>query len=180
MGLELEAVTLMAGLAGARGLPSGAWLSLNVSPAMVVDGHHLAHLIANRTRPIVLEITEHELIDDYRNLRFALAALGRDVRIAVDDAGAGIANFAHLVELRPEFVKLDQHLVRGINADVSRQAMVVALQHFARSSSSWVIAEGIETEAELATLRELGLRYGQGYLLGRPAPAEAWAAPEGR
>jgi EAL domain-containing protein (putative c-di-GMP-specific phosphodiesterase class I) len=92
----------------------------------------------------------------------------------VDDAGAGVANFNHIVELRPAFVKLDIGLVRAIEADRTRQALVLGLLHFASESASQTIAEGVETEDELATLRALGVPFAQGYLLARPAPAEAW------
>jgi len=175
LGIELEAVTLGAALAAADELPAGPWLSLNVSPALIVEPGVLAGILGGRSRPVVLEITEHMRIDDYGALRSALVALGPDVRVAVDDAGAGVANFRHLVELRPDFVKLDMSLVRGVNADPIRQALVVGLLHFARVSSRLVIAEGIETEAERRTLQALGVGLGQGYLLGRPAEAAAWA-----
>jgi EAL domain-containing protein (putative c-di-GMP-specific phosphodiesterase class I) len=105
--------------------------------------------------------------------------LGPDVRLAVDDAGAGVANFHHLVELRPEFVKIDVSLVRGVDTDLSRQAVVAGILHFAAAAHCQVIAEGIETEAELAMVTELGVTLGQGYLLGRPAPAESWRHTEG-
>jgi EAL domain-containing protein (putative c-di-GMP-specific phosphodiesterase class I) len=74
------------------------------------------------------------------------------------------------VELRPAFVKVDIGLVRGIDADLTRQALMVGLLHFASESASQTIAEGVETEEELATLRRLGVPLAQGYLLGRPAP----------
>ncbi len=75
-----------------------------------------------------------------------------------------------------DFVKIDIGLIRGINADVSRQALVVGLLHFARASNWHVIAEGIETAAELATLRALDVRFGQGFLLGKPGDAATWSA----
>jgi EAL domain-containing protein (putative c-di-GMP-specific phosphodiesterase class I) len=84
---------------------------------------------------------------------------------------------ATFVELRPDFVKIDCGLIRGLNADLTRQALVVGLGHFARATNSSVIAEGIETEAERTTLRSLDLRFGQGYLFGRPTPASTWADP---
>ena len=97
-----------------------------------------------------------------------------DVRLAVDDAGAGAANFRHLVELRPAMVKIDAGLIRAVNADVSRQAVVVGLVHFAAVSGALVLAEGIETRAEQAMVQRLGVTLGQGYRLGRPAPADSW------
>jgi EAL domain-containing protein (putative c-di-GMP-specific phosphodiesterase class I) len=119
----------------------------------------------------VLELSEQDKVDDYKAVRGALEALGPGVRLAVDDAGAGEANLAHIVELRADFVKLDAGLVRGIDTDVVRRALIVGLQHFADQSGCMLIAEGIETDAELRTLRDLKVSFGQGYLLGRPAPA---------
>ncbi|MDQ2853330.1 MAG: EAL domain-containing protein [Chloroflexota bacterium] len=173
MGMELETVTLEAALRESRDLAAGAWLSLNVSPALLTHGETLARLLAKAPRPIVLEITEHEAIDAYAPLRAAMRVLGAGVRLAVDDAGAGVANFTHLVELQPDFVKIDAGLVRGVDADPRRRAVVVGLIHYAREAGCQVIAEGIETRLERRTVTDLGVSLGQGYLLGSPMPAEA-------
>jgi PAS domain S-box-containing protein len=173
---ELESATLRAALVDSVGLPADCFLSLNVSPAIITAGGALRAILASRTRPIVLEVTEHDHVDDYGALRSAFVALGSGLRLAVDDAGAGVANFNHLVELRPQLVKVDIGLVRGVNADLTRQALIVALQHFASATDCQVVAEGIETEAERAVLERLEIPYGQGYLFGRPARAEAWLA----
>lgn len=174
---ELEMATLAASIKAAAGLPTGAWLSLNVSPALVTGEGRLARLLQTADRPLVLEVTEHVVIADYDALRTAIHLLRPEVRVAVDDAGSGIANFGHIVELRPAFVKLDIGLVRGIDSDLSRQALMVGLLHFATASASRTIAEGVETALEMATLRALGVPLAQGYLLGRPAPVDAWAEP---
>ncbi len=174
---DLEAATLRAAIAASAALPPGPFLSLNVSPSLILAGDELRAILAARTRPIVLEVTEHEIVEDYAALRAAFEALGPDLRIAVDDAGAGVANFGHLVELRPQFVKLDISLVRGVNADVTRQAMIVALLHFAGATGCRVIAEGVETEAERAVLEKVAVPLGQGYLFGRPALASTWMQP---
>jgi len=137
----------------------------------------LRELFDRANRPIVLEVTEHEVIHDYSAFRDLVATLGRNIRIAVDDAGAGVANFAHIVELHPDLVKIDIGLVRGVNVDPGRQALVIAMGHFARASGCQVIAEGIETQEEAATLRSLGVQLGQGYLFGTPQPAEAFGSP---
>ena len=92
-------------------------------------------------------------------------------RLAVDDAGAGYAGLRHILELRPQFVKLDISLVRTIDTDPARQAMVAGMSHFAANSDCELIAEGIETEGESATLVRLGVSLGQGYLFGKPGPA---------
>jgi PAS domain S-box-containing protein len=173
---ELESATMRAAIAAAELLPRGHFLSLNVSPALILAGDELRAILAARTRPIVLEITEHDTIEDYAALRSAFVALGSGLRLAVDDAGAGVANFNHLVELRPQFVKVDIGLVRGVNADLARQALIVALLHFAGATDCHVVAEGIETEAERAVLEKLEIPFGQGYLFGRPAVASTWVA----
>jgi PAS domain S-box-containing protein len=180
MGPELELATLGAAVAAARKLPAGRWLSLNVSPRLLQQTERLKAVLWPSERPIVLEITEHEIIDDYEALRAAIRALGHDVRIAVDDAGAGSANFSHIVELRPNLVKLDIGLVRDVNSDLARQAMVVGLRHFALEAGCRLLAEGIETEAEADTLLGLKADLGQGYLFGRPEPVEILAAADRR
>jgi len=175
LGADLEAATLTAAVQDAAGLPAQVWLALNISPTFLGESTRLINILAQRTRPITLEITEHQVIDDYGPIHAAMAALGPDVRLAVDDAGAGVANFQHLAELRPALVKIDAGLIHAVNASVSRQAVVVGLVHFAAASGAAILAEGIETEAEQAMVRQLGVTLGQGYYLGRPAPVNAWA-----
>lgn len=179
LGDALESATVEAAIRESEHLPVGTWVSLNVSPRFAV-GSLLPLLLRQRTRPMVLEITEHETVDDYAALREAVASMGADIRIAVDDAGSGIANFNHLVEMRPAFIKLDISLIRGVNADLTRQALIVGLGHFARTIGHTIIAEGIETRAERATLTALDIHYGQGYLLGRPAKVATWKQPTER
>lgn len=176
VGRALELATLAAAVRDARDLPRGAWLSVNISPSVLADVDATRVALGFRSRPLVLEITEHETIAAYGPVRDAVRALGPDVRLAVDDAGAGVANFNHLVELRPNFVKVDSGLVRGVDFDLSRQAFVAGILHFAAAAGCDVIAEGIETQAERDTLVRLGVRLGQGYLLGRAAPAPDWHA----
>jgi EAL domain-containing protein (putative c-di-GMP-specific phosphodiesterase class I) len=119
-------------------------------------------------------------IDDYRAVRSAIDRLGPDVRTAVDDVGAGIANFSHLVELRPGIVKIDAGLIRDLDTDLARQAVLVGLVHFAAKAGCEVIAEGIETEAERVTAAALGVTHGQGFLFARPAPVATFrTAPAG-
>lgn len=126
-------------------------------------------LIGTTSRRLILELTEHVPIDDYAALREAIGKLG-DVGIAVDDAGAGYSSLHHILELRPTFVKLDISLVRGIDADDLRQAMVAGIDYFALRSGCHLIAEGIESEGEAAALERLGVEFAQGYLFGRPQP----------
>jgi PAS domain S-box-containing protein len=171
LGIELETAALGAALDAARALPEGAILSLNVSPSFVLKNGTLTELLGRTTRPLVLELTEREAIDDYAAFREAIARLDVAVDWAVDDAGAGYASLRHIIELRPRYVKLDRGLVTGINADPIRQALVAGMLHFATSIGLEIIAEGVETEAERLTLQELGVALGQGFLFARPGPA---------
>lgn len=170
LGQELEICCLTAQVNASATLPAGMSLSLNVSPGLVIGSGKLAALLRDVKRPVVLEITEHVAIANYPELRHAVDRLVPRVRLAVDDAGAGFASLRHVVELRPDSVKLDQALVRSIESDPARQALVAGMSHFARQTRAELIAEGIETEAERRTLEALGVEFGQGYLLGRPRP----------
>ena len=179
LGPELALATLGAAVAAATELPPATWLNLNVAPRELASPERLRAILWSADRPLVLELTEHEVIEDYDAVRDAIKALGLDLRVAVDDAGAGVANFGHIIDIRPDFVKLDISLVRHVNANLGRQAMVVGMRHFARTAGCRLIAEGIETDQEAATLFGLGVEFGQGYLFGRPEPAAAWAGSNG-
>jgi PAS domain S-box-containing protein len=169
LGLELEIATLEAAFRAADPLPANRFLDINVSPGLVLAIEPLRAMLRRSGFNVVLEITEHERIADYAALRAAVAKLGENVRLAVDDAGAGFASLRHIAELRPAFVKLDRGLVVGIEWDPARQALVAGMVHFAAQSETTLIAEGIETEPERAMLLQLGVAVGQGYLFGRPA-----------
>jgi EAL domain-containing protein (putative c-di-GMP-specific phosphodiesterase class I)/DNA-binding response OmpR family regulator len=169
-GIDLELACASRAISEARALPDGSWLSVNLSPTVVLETDRVARLLSSADRPIVLELTEHLPIDDYPTVRRALEALGLGLRIAIDDAGAGFASFRHIVELRPDFVKLDIGLVRDIDKDPVRQALISGLDYFALKSGCTLIGEGIETDGERDMLRSLAVPLGQGYLLGRPEP----------
>lgn len=172
IGVEVERATLPALVGATGGFDTSLWLSLNVSADLILSGS-LDDLVANQNRPIVLELTEHERVEDYQRLEKRVRAIP-DVRLAVDDAGAGYASMRHILDLRPDFVKLDITWTRGLDTDHARQALIAGMTGFAAELGCTLIAEGIETEAERATLEHLGVTLGQGYLLGRPAPADQW------
>jgi len=168
LGVELELITLEAAVRAAERIPYGLWLTLNVSPQAIEAGSRLSRILRLSHHPLVLELTEHVAVADYTRLRAALKELRVPFRIAVDDAGAGYASMTHVVELEPSLVKLDISLVRGIDADPVRQALIAGMLFFSERTDCRLLAEGIETEAELATLIKIGVPLGQGYLLGRP------------
>jgi EAL domain-containing protein (putative c-di-GMP-specific phosphodiesterase class I) len=173
MMVKLETATLREQVRQARRLPKGAWLSLNISPALAMALIPLLDVLAEADRDVVLEITEHAEIGDYPRLMAALGQVRHRARLAVDDAGAGYAGLRHILELQPHFVKLDISLVRSVDNDPARQAMVIGMAHFAANVGCDLIAEGIETANELTALKLLGVAFGQGYLLGKPAAVDA-------
>jgi EAL domain-containing protein (putative c-di-GMP-specific phosphodiesterase class I) len=171
LGVDLEMACLTAALAAAERLPPDRWVSLNISPDVLGRAAELRAVLRRTTRAVVLELTEHLEIADYATVRRTIDGLGPTIRLAVDDAGSGFASMRHVVELRPQFLKLDISLVRGVHSDLTRQAMIAGLVRFAEQTQCAVIAEGIEQRADLDILRDLGVAYGQGYLLGRPEAA---------
>jgi PAS domain S-box-containing protein len=175
LALGLELATLRACIEGAAALPSGRWVSFNMSPATILAVADRGLPADLDGRPLVVEITERSAVDDYAALRSALERMGDETSLAVDDAGAGFSSLRHIIELSPRFVKLDMGLVRGVDTDAARQALIAGVVHFANETGCVLVAEGVETEAERRALRRLGVTFGQGYLLGRPARAEELA-----
>lgn len=173
LGAQLEAATLRAALLAAEVLPRSAWLSLNASPALILAREPLRSLLRGTRRRVVLEVTEHAEIANYEAFRAAVADLGPNAELAVDDAGAGFASLRHILELRSRFAKLDISLVRAIDVDELRQALIAGLVHFALRSDCHLIAEGVESDGEASALKRLGVEFAQGYLFGRPEPVPA-------
>jgi PAS domain S-box-containing protein len=165
LGSALEAACARAALRDATRLPTGNWLAVNFSPSAVIDGSATA-VVKGSVRDIVVEITEHNQIDNYAAVRHAIAGCGT-VRIAVDDAGAGFASLRHILELQPDIIKLDIALVRDIDIDPARQALAAGLRHFASLTGTTLVAEGVETMAEANAVRTLGVELAQGYLFSR-------------
>lgn len=180
LGVQLELAAIRQAMAALPQLPPTTYLSVNASHR-AASSSELRSLLESGSDRIVVEITEHEPIDDYELLTTALAGLrAGGIRIAIDDAGAGYASLRHALQLAPDIVKVDISLTRDIDSDRGRRALASALISFADEMGMTIVAEGIETEAELKTLRELGVRFGQGYYLAEPKALSAViATPEG-
>ena len=119
----------------------------------------------------VIEITESGVIDDFDRMREIVRQLrAHGFRVAIDDAGAGYAGLQTMVEIEPDFIKLDMSLIRGVDTSVVKQRLVRTLRDFCREAAITLIAEGIETVRQLETLRQLGVTHGQGFLFGLPGP----------
>lgn len=162
-------------LAAKLGLP--ALLSLNFLPqALNVLPDAVSSVLAAAARAgvparsLILEVTEGEIIRDPQRLAEHLNGYrAQGLRLAIDDFGAGYAGLNLLADFQPDIVKLDMHLVRGIDSHGPRQAIARAVIQVCEDLGIDVIAEGIETEHEYHWFRRIGVRLYQGYLFGRPA-----------
>jgi PAS domain S-box-containing protein len=179
LGVELELLAVQTALARVQELPEHLYVSFNMSPTTCMN-LGLIGVLDRSPVPgarLVVELTEHASVADYPPLAAALGRLRqRGLRFAVDDAGAGYASFRHILRLKPDIIKLDREILAGIDTDPARRALGAAVAMFASDIGATVIAEGIETQAELAAVTALGMPAVQGYLLGGATlnPAE-WA-----
>jgi EAL domain-containing protein (putative c-di-GMP-specific phosphodiesterase class I) len=179
--IELELAMIQNALDRFDDLPADVFLSLNLSAPTALSPLLIEVLAAAPPGRVVLEVTEHQPVDQYDQLVGALAPLrARGIRLAVDDAGAGFASLRHVVRLGPDFIKLDIALTRDIATDQAQRALASALIAFADEIGATIIAEGVETQAQLDTLLRIGITLGQGYYLSRPRPSVSRIAPEPR
>jgi len=175
---QLDRLCRERGLDGARDLPGGAKLFLNVRPTTIHDPNFRAEALEQTLErcqlspsDVVFEISEQESIGNFaifREVRDYYGKLG--FQIALDDTGAGYASLEAVMELAPEFIKMDRAFVAGIDEDPSRQELLRALQSLAQRIGAKIIGEGLDTLEELETLRHLEIPYGQGWLFGKPHP----------
>jgi EAL domain-containing protein (putative c-di-GMP-specific phosphodiesterase class I) len=173
MSEPLEMLAVAGALDALRSLPDPVYVAINVSAAHILSGAVARTLTGAPLARVVLEITEHEPVEDYEALAAAMEPLrAGGMGLAIDDAGAGYSSFRHILGLAPDYIKLDMSLTRDINRDRTRRALAAALTRFATETGSRIVAEGVETDAEFATLSQFGVHKVQGYLIGRPEPLE--------
>ena len=172
---SLEAAALRHALSRRPDLPINCFLTVNVSPALLLSKEVQAVWAGEGgLGGIVVELTEQTPIESYVELEPALHRLrSAGAMIAVDDAGAGYAGLNHLLAIRPALIKLDRELVRDIDQDPAKRALVEMIGVFAGRIDAWILAEGIERVEELDALIALKVPLVQGYLLGRPGTS--WA-----
>lgn len=171
---DLEFLAVGLALRGLERLDPSIKITLNLSPSSVLSPAFARAFAGAPLGRIVLELTEHAEVPSYAALRAALAPLrAGGLRLAIDDVGAGHATFRHVLDLSPELIKLDRSLIAGIDRDSARRALADALTIYGRRIGSEVVAEGVETWAEYAVLKEIGVTRLQGYLLGRPQSLDA-------
>jgi diguanylate cyclase (GGDEF)-like protein len=159
---------------------------LNVSPDVFLSKYSRGgetlkyiHKIGLTPQQVVIELTENTPSNDYQLLREACyyyRAMGFE--IAIDDLGEGFSSLRMWSELRPDYVKIDQHFIQGINHDPLKLQFVRSIQEIANKSGARIVAEGIETEEELVTIRDIGIALGQGYHIARPQTQPVHAVPD--
>jgi EAL domain-containing protein (putative c-di-GMP-specific phosphodiesterase class I) len=172
LGLELETTAVRRALTVLPHLPTDIRLAVNASPSTVGSGLVDILLETGRADRLAVEITEHEELGADAPIFDAVAALrARGALIVIDDIGTGYAGLDLLLQLRPEVIKLDGFIVRGMGTDPAHRAVAAGVTSIAKDLASRVVAEGIETSSDLAAARAAGISYGQGYLLGRPTPS---------
>ncbi len=177
LGTALELAAIRAALEFGHALPSPTYLSVNASAEVLMEREFDEAISAFPPERLVIELTEHAAVQEYQTLSRRLAPLrAAGIKLAIDDAGAGYAGLQHIVHLQPDIIKIDMSLTRDIDSDQARRALASALVFFARETGCVIVAEGVETQNEMETLKMLGIHRGQGYLLGRPMPPVEAAA----
>ncbi|HVS13198.1 MAG TPA: EAL domain-containing protein [Thermoanaerobaculia bacterium] len=184
LGLEVDLSYMFRhrGALEAARLPAGSTLFLNLHPVELDHPESLlesARMILKMLpgRELVFEIHELALTDSevLKQLQSDLRALG--VALAFDDFGNGRSRLLELADLEPRLVKFDRKMIAGLDlATVARRDMVSRLVSMVRELGISTLAEGVETAGEAEICREVGFDYAQGYLFGRPAPVETYAA----
>ena len=172
LGTELELAAARKAASYMAKLDPSVSLAINVSPATILAPEFVDEFAVHGHR-LIVEVTEHDVVEDYQKLLQAIEPLTDvGIKLAVDDVGAGYANLSHILELSPDVVKLDIGLTRDIERDMARHALVAALVTFADRVDARLVAEGVETVEARDVLGTLGVRFGQGYLFARPASAD--------
>lgn len=142
-------------------------LTPEFAPAEILSRLHTAGLQPDR---LVLEVIEGTPTFDYAALKEAVDRLREaGLGIAMDDLGEGFASLRLWSELKPAYVKIDRHFISGIHQDPHKHQFVRSIQQIAEAAHAQVVAEGVESRSELAIIKDLGIRFAQGYLIGRPA-----------
>jgi EAL domain-containing protein (putative c-di-GMP-specific phosphodiesterase class I)/CheY-like chemotaxis protein len=168
--VELELAAIEVAMIEIDRIPDGTFLSVNLSPDTLCS-EDLPPLLGDRADRVVLEMTEGSPLRDHDEVLKHLRPLReRGARLAIDDVGAGYAGLARVVLLSPDLIKLDRTVVAGVATDPFRRSLIQRLVSFSDDVGIGVIAEGIETQADLEELRMLSVPFGQGFHLGRPGP----------
>ncbi|CQR46214.1 Putative cyclic di-GMP phosphodiesterase YliE [Paraliobacillus sp. PM-2] len=157
------------------------FLFINVFPSSIVNeafDHFLEHLLRDnqiRKDQLVLEISESELIEDPPLFRMHIERLKQQgFHFALDDVGKGYANFDMMIDLEPNYIKLDRLFSYQLDQSKKKQNLIRFFLQYCKENDIKLILEGLETEEELQVAKAVGITYVQGFLLGKPAPIDNW------
>jgi EAL domain-containing protein (putative c-di-GMP-specific phosphodiesterase class I) len=171
MGIELELLAVRNAL---KFLPEiKGYLSVNFSPETLLDDRCRTLLEELPGERIVLELSEHDSVQDYDALAAVLSPLrAKGMRLAIDDVGVGFSSLRHIVLSAPDVIKLDLSIVAGIATDQVLRTLARSLADFGHEVGTAVVAEGVETREDAIALLDVGIDYGQGWYFGRPGPVD--------
>lgn len=171
LGTALELAAVRQAFAALDKLPDGVYLSVNTSPQLLTSPELLDLVCTHRGDRVTVELTEHAAVSDYDEVLRSINALRKHgVRLAVDDVGAGFASFSHVLRIRPDILKIDVSITRGIDQDSARRGLARAIVDLAREIGAAIVAEGIERQAELDRVVAIGVDAVQGFFVGKPKP----------
>lgn len=173
---ELETLCRKKSLENARQMDKNKKLFLNVSPKVIYDDHFKSGFTAKYLKKydicptnIVFELTEKVATKDIEALKESVSHYGKQgYETALDDMGAGYSGLNTIVDLNPTYLKIDMHIIRDIDKDNTKRALVKSFVQFAHNTGMYLVAEGVETREEMAVLIDLGVNYAQGYYLQKP------------
>ena len=167
-------------LSAARGLPKDTKLFINILPSSLYDPS-LVEVFEQQdvgVERIVLEISERQTVEDTAKLAEAMRRFtDRGFEVAVDNVGSGYSGLERVAHLHPSYLKLHRSLVQNIDTSHALRKMIRALESLTAKNEGALIATGVEREEELKALKEMGVEYGQGWLLGRPIDTPGSGSP---
>jgi EAL domain-containing protein (putative c-di-GMP-specific phosphodiesterase class I) len=175
---RIDRACFSAAFEAAAALPGRPRISVNIHASTLSKDREFPAFLQDKSRQhgfdlsrLIVEIVEHTPFWDMRALLETLESLRRcGVEVALDDVGVGQSNYRMMVECRPNYLKLDRYFMLGGTQDPYRQAVIASLAGLARTLGARVVAEGVEFEADLRLVCELGVDLVQGYLMARPLP----------
>ena len=174
LGVELEMRAVRMALGAFDQIPDPLRLNVNVSPTTLCSPDFFDAMAAVPADRLVVEVTEHAAVDDYGELQTASARLAAaGIWLAIDDVGMGFSGLNRILQSSPRELKLDAAVIRDVHASLVKQALIQSFCSFGDRAGVEIVAEGIESAAELDALRALGIKLGQGYHLGRPQPLQS-------
>lgn len=173
LGVELDLKAVKTALRLLDVLPSDLRLNVNLSPETLADPACIEIMTKVPPGRLVVEVTEHSVVNDYTTLNEAgsrLEALG--IATSIDDVGAGFSGLSRILQTSAEELKIDRAIVSGVHNDPAKQALIEALASFCTRTNRRLLGEGVECEEELEMLRSLGVDLAQGYYFAKPAPVD--------